>query len=133
MPTIIELPLSVQIKLGLESGPDNRYVPLAEYLMLEALFQHSAQQYTQADEERGELLAKYKTMSRDFTQSNQRWNKIAEDTQGYWQSTIERNKKLHQLLIESLTALKSGQWWAMNEDYKIITEMIEKIERGNYD
>jgi len=37
MTTIIKLPLSVQIKLGLEgTGTSNQYVPLAEYATLEA-------------------------------------------------------------------------------------------------
>jgi hypothetical protein len=39
---------------GDQSG---EYVPLAEYEAIEELFRHSAQQYTQADDERGKLEA----------------------------------------------------------------------------
>lgn len=50
MTTIIKLPLSIQIMLGLESGPSNEYVPLAEFAALEAALRQAQDDNTRLRE-----------------------------------------------------------------------------------
>ena len=69
MTTIIKLPLSVQIKYGLGSGPSNEYVPLTEYQELLSMHRELSDGSTKAiislSEQRSELKALMQSLAKE--------------------------------------------------------------------
>ena len=95
MTTIIKLPLYVQIKLGLESGPENEYVPLAEHKALETHIRLLAWECYELKELLRQIVEIVPALFDD-----EKWNREGEAYEN------EQSNELFQLLLDCREVLK---------------------------